>query len=245
MGSLIAEVIVNIDKYVEYAKEAKSLLDNTDEEYVDEKKYYDINDKLLFRQREILKLVADCQTSSFSYKQFRKIIENKQFNIEPLDEEVEKVLAEFLDVRNWSFHNPQSLAVARKEVTEKSIPDWMKGMVTIIPQLNPIYIGKVEKFEVKVLISLVLHTQKRIKQFYMVLQSMKQDYQCLYDRITPKQLILMNEVCASEVKYIEYKDVGKFKSYSSDVTQISMAIQKSKYDGSDEQYQKWILPEEK
>lgn len=124
LASLITEVSVNIDKYVEYTEEAISLLENEDDDYVDEKAYYDINDKLLFRQREILKVVADCQTSSFSYKQFRKLLQKKNYITDVLDEEIEKILSEFLDVRNWTFHNPQSLAVAKKEVAEKNIPDW-------------------------------------------------------------------------------------------------------------------------
>ena len=114
LASLITEVSVNMDKYVEYTEEAISLLENEDDDYVDEKAYYDINDKLLFRQREILKVVADCQTNSFSYKQFRKLLQKKNYITGVLDEEIEKILSEFLDVRNWTFHNPQSLAVAKK-----------------------------------------------------------------------------------------------------------------------------------
>ena len=242
--SLITEVSVNIDKYVEYTEEAISLLENEDDDYVDEKAYYDINDKLLFRQREILKVVADCQTSSFSYKQFRKLLQRKNYITDALDEEIEKILSEFLDVRNWTFHNSQSLAVAKKEVAEKNIPDWLKGNIKIVPQLNPVYIGKVEKVEIIVLASLVLHAQKRIEQFNMILQSMKQDYQKLYDSITPKKMLLKNGNWTSEVQYIEFKNIGKLKSYESDVTQISMAIQKSKYDGSDEEYKKWTFTED-
>lgn len=244
LASLITEVSVNMDKYVEYTEEAISLLENEDDDYVDEKAYYDINDKLLFRQREILKVVADCQTNSFSYKQFRKLLQKKNYITGVLDEEIEKILSEFLDVRNWTFHNPQSLAVAKKEVAEKNIPDWLKGNIKIIPQLNPVYIGKVEKVEIIVLASLVLHAQKRIEQFNMILQSMKQDYQKLYDSITPKQMLLENGNWTSEVQYIEFKNIGKLKSYESDVTQISMAIQKSKYDGSDEEYKKWTFTED-
>lgn len=58
---------VNLEKYKEYASEAESLLESTQEEYVPAKEYDDVNDKLLYRQREILKFTADHQSSSFSY----------------------------------------------------------------------------------------------------------------------------------------------------------------------------------
>ena len=66
---LISGVVVNLEKYKEYATEAELLLEKTDGEYVPAKEYESVNDKLLFRQREILKLTADHQSSSFSYKE--------------------------------------------------------------------------------------------------------------------------------------------------------------------------------
>lgn len=38
-----------------------------------------VNDKLLFRQREILQLTADHQSSSFSYIDLRKLLEKNQY----------------------------------------------------------------------------------------------------------------------------------------------------------------------
>ena len=79
LSTLISGVIVNLEKYEEYAQEAMELLEKTNGDYVDAKEYDDVNDKLLFRQREILRLVADCQSSSFSYKNLRPLLEKKQF----------------------------------------------------------------------------------------------------------------------------------------------------------------------
>ena len=67
LGMLISGMTVNLEKYKEYASEAESLLESTQEEYVPAKEYDDVNDKLLYRQREILKFTADHQSSSFSY----------------------------------------------------------------------------------------------------------------------------------------------------------------------------------
>ena len=67
LGMLISGMTVNLEKYKEYASEAESLLESIQEEYVPAKEYDDVNDKLLYRQREILKFTADHQSSSFSY----------------------------------------------------------------------------------------------------------------------------------------------------------------------------------
>ena len=77
MGMLISGVIVHLEKYKEYASEAKTLLENANSEYILAKNYDDINDKLLFRQYEILKLFADHQSSSFSYIYLRKLLEKR------------------------------------------------------------------------------------------------------------------------------------------------------------------------
>lgn len=67
LGMLISGISVNLEKYKEYASEAESLLESIQEEFVPAKEYDDVNDKLLYRQREILKFTADHQSSSFSY----------------------------------------------------------------------------------------------------------------------------------------------------------------------------------
>ena len=74
---LISGVIVNWEKYRGYADEAETLLFNSDAKYIPAKAYDDINDKLLYRQRKILKLSADHQSRSFSYISLRKYLEKK------------------------------------------------------------------------------------------------------------------------------------------------------------------------
>lgn len=48
LGMLISGMTVNLEKYKEYASEAESLLESTQEEYVPAKEYDDVNDKLLY-----------------------------------------------------------------------------------------------------------------------------------------------------------------------------------------------------
>lgn len=232
LGSLISGVIINLEKYSEYANEAIELLENLDEEKVPAKDYDGINDKLLYRQHEILKLISDHQKSSFSYIEVRKIFKEKNFLSKELDENANLLLKEFIDIRNWTFHNPQSMLSAEKEVAEKNIPEEFKGVIKITPQLNPVIIREIEYYDVNMLVSLIRHTQKRIVQFNQVLSCMKEDYQAIFDRIQGRPLLLLNGSNPFKIQYIKHKCVSRLEDYSNDVSQISMAIQKSKYDGS-------------
>ena len=241
LGMLISGVSVNLDKYREYASEAESLLESIKEEYVPAKEYDDVNDKLLYRQREILKFSSDHQSSSFSYINLRKILEKNKYVSSPLLGEVEVILSELLDIRNWSFHNPQSLMVAAKEVANKNIPNELKGIAKVTPQLNPVIIQKIDRYELVMLASLIIHTQKRIEQFEKVLESMKDDYQKIYDSIENKQYLMTFHGFSDRVQYIETNYTFCLSDYNSEVAQISMAIQKSKYDGTDEKFKDWII----
>lgn len=241
LSMLITGVIVNLEKYKEYAEEAEQLLSNADSECIPAKAHDDINDKLLYRQREILKLCADHQNSSFAYIDLRKILEKQGYLTTSLSEEAAGILNELLDVRNWTFHNPQSLLVAAKEAAEKNIPDELKGIATIVPQLNPVLIRKIDAYDLLTLASLTIHTQRRISQFETILNCMKSDYQEMFNSIENKPLLLGVNGFTSDIQYIDRHVVAHLDDYNSDVAQISMAIQKSKYDGSDELFNKWVV----
>lgn len=241
LGTLIASVIINLKRYKEYSAELAKLLEDADSEYIPADTYEAVNDKLLYRQHEILKFTADRQTSSFSYIDLRKLLEKKGFLKKQLPEEMSRLLNEFLDVRNWTFHNPQSLLVAAKEAMEKRIPDELKGIVKVTPQLNPVLVPVVIKYELLMLASLTIHTQKRIEQYESVLQSMKMDYQEMYDLIGNKPLIFARGEFSSIVQYIDHPSISRLTSLSSDISQISMAIHKSKYDGTDEKFKEWAV----
>lgn len=45
----------------------------------------------------------------------------------------------------------------------------------------------------------------------------------------------------SKVIYYETQNPVRLASPTTDISQISMAIQKSKYDGSDEKYNEWVI----
>lgn len=249
LGTLINDVVVNLKKYKDYAIELNSLCEryekfsneSEDEILIPAEEYDNINDKLLYRQREILKYIADCQKSSFSYIDFRKLLVKNKLLSSSLDDKLTSLLNEFLDIRNWSFHNPQSRMVAFSEVAKKSIPDELKGMVAITPQINPLIITHVSSYDFMMLLSLSAHVEIRTAQFELILKQMKSDYEEMYDRVENKPIYLNGPRDTSKVIYFERTYPTRFVSPASDVTQISMAIQKSKYDGSTDKYNEWAI----
>ena len=205
------------------------------------KEYEDIKDKLWFRQHELLTVIADMQNSSFSYNNLRQMLTKKKYFANPLNEDIAQILNELLNLRNWTFHNPQSLVVASEEVAEKNLPDELKGFVVLQPQLNPVIVTKVKSYSIQMLASLVLITKSRAEMFDKVLNSMKKDYQELYDSIENKPVLLIGD----KIQYIERNIVREIGDYASDIAQVSMAIQKSKYDGSDEKFNEWVIRQSK
>lgn len=249
LSSLIVMLIINLNKYKEYFTEVDflckkyiNLQDNSEKEInIPSKEYDDINDKLLYRQREILKVLADHQSSSFSYINLREYLVKRKYLVKELDSDTHKMLLEFLDIRNWSFHNPQSLLVASKEIAVKRLPKELVEMVNIEPQLNPILIDTVTHYDLPMLITLVIHANKRIEQFELILENMKADYSEMNKKITPKKYLILNGKLTEEVVYKEIPRISRFIDQSSDMAQISMAIQKSKYDGSNKSFNEWVI----
>lgn len=241
LGTLISQVSVHLDKYIEYAIEAIELLKNTKSKLIPAKEYDNIKDKLLHRQHELLKYIADRQSSSFSYMDFRDFLYRHKYLSNDLEHDVKETLNELLDVRNWTFHNPQSMMVAAREVAEKNIPKEYKDLVKILPQINPVIIPNVTSYELPYLVSLVEHNKRRIDHYTLILDQMKKDYQELFDNLEPKPLVLSQGKSPLQVQYVERDTVIGFSDYSSDTAQISMAIQKSKYDGTDEKYKEWVI----
>ena len=121
LNSLIAPVEVNLKKYKEYYQEAIELLVNSEQDIIPANKYENMYDKILYRQHELLKFIADHQNSSFSYMNLRKYLVKTGYLQNELDEDKRVLLNEFLDIRNWTFHNPQSLLVAEDEVLARRI----------------------------------------------------------------------------------------------------------------------------
>lgn len=240
LGSLIVGVIGNLNKYKEYSQEVQQLIDRTTESAI-AKEYESINDKLLYRQHELLKYIADHQGTSFSYIDIRALYEKKGYLKNNLTDEAKKILNEFLDLRNWTFHNAQSIMVAGKEVAEKSIAPQLKPYVKIEPELNPLLIPKAITYDLPYINSLLMLTKNRIEKYEYILGCMKKDYQELFDSLETKPLFIGQYGLDWRVQYIEYPLEIKLSDISNNIAQVSMAIQKSKYDGTDDSYNKWAF----
>ena len=241
LQSLISSVVIHLHRYKQYSDEAETLFMNTDSKTVPAENYEAVNDKLLYRQHELLKYMADHQSSSFSYIELRKQLVKQGFLTEPLNEELTQVLNDLLDVRNWTFHNPQSMMVAAKDAMEKRIPDSLKGITTVTPQINPVVIPMVVSYDSLMLASLVIHTKKRIEQFESILSAMKSDYQVLVNSLPKPTFLFGKDGLTPDVQYMEHHIVSRLDDMHSDIAQISMAIQKSSYDGTDEKYNDWVF----
>ncbi len=252
LGALITAAIVNLEKFDEYTTEAMILSEQCQEDFIPGKEYDDIHDKSLFRQRELLAIMGDQAKDVFSYRTLRDWmlkhdVEGQKLIIRKLEKDVLEVLEEFHDIRNWTFHNVQSRFVAEKEVFEHEAKEMEKqfGIKSMVmPQLNPLIVYTHKKYKRDMLDSFISHNLKRHKQFKLILDEMKIDYQDIYDKLTLQQLVanlgLKNlvENCKSPVpiKIITIEETPGLEDIESSIASLSMAIQKRKYDGSDMSY---------
>lgn len=260
LGQLIMSVKYHLEKYFSYNLElnnvihqhikvdlkSKEILESTP---IAENVFHDLNDKILYRQMMILKMLADEQKASFSYKNVRRIFQRQNYLKNPLSEKSNQILNNFLDIRNWSFHNSQSMLSATKEVVEKTIPDELKPFVSSKHQLNPVYICVDDFYDISYLLSLDIHMKRRIEQFNNILECMISDYNEMYRSTNPQGFTIFNGelLDTKNVQFKIYRNKRPRKLFSQPdmVTQVSMAIQKSEYDGTKEVFDKWTCSQPK
>ena len=95
------------------------------------------------------------------------------------------------------------------------------------------------------LLSLLLHNEVRTKQFETVLENMKLDYSAMYANSSKQCVVLEyggftvseNGAFSPRVVYQDVPTIARLSDSSVDTTLISMAIQKSKYDGTDKSFE--------
>lgn len=242
LSSLIIPVTIDLGKFKVYSDEAVLLRKKYKTgDMIPVREYDDVHDKTLYQQRELLRFIADHQSSSFSYIDLRDHLVKRGFLDRSLEVESQKILTELLNIRNWSFHNAQSMMVAEKEITMRSIPKEIADMVEIKPQLNPIIIRKITEYPVEHLDSFILHNVTRATQFEAVLTEMKKDYQSMYDSLPDAQFMMVNGKLSKEVQFMEYEMRFDLHGIDSSIASLSMGIQKGKFDGSEESYKDWIV----
>lgn len=240
LKGLIVPVIIDLEKFKTYSDEAEQILNNYSHNTPIPANIYDsIHDKILYQQRELLRFLADHQAASFSYIEVRKILVKKKFLKRVLPVESSIVLNELLEVRNWSFHNVQSMLTADLELAKKSIPDELKGLAEIRPMLNPVVIRKVKSYDRKMLEGFVVHNKVRGEQFTTILSEMKEDYQELVNKLSEESYVVTGMGLSKNVQYVEKEiDFQNPNNAGKNIASLSMGIQKGKYDGTAEAIEK-------
>lgn len=117
----------------------------------------------------------------------------------------------------------------------------LRGDAKIVPQVNPVIIKDIVGYTVEKLASFIYHLESKIRRFEMILSCMKNDYQELYDSIKIKPMIISPGADMFKEQYCRQKVISGIDDFGSDIAQISMAIQKSKYDGSDDKFNEWVI----
>ena len=241
LASLITPVMIDLEKFAYYSSEAKTLLTKySSDKLIPAKEYDDVHDKILYQQRELLRFIADHQSSSFSYIAVRNVFVKKKFLSRELPEKAVNTLSELLEIRNWTFHNAQSMLVVQREIINKAIPAELLGTVSVIPQLNPVIVRKIRAYGYKQLESFVFHNSIRFEQFSLVLDEMKADYQAMFDSLPSAPFMFAEGKLSKAVQFIEYEVISNPDEQDIDIANLSMGIQKGKYDGSNEAFQKLI-----
>lgn len=240
MRGLLVPVITDIGKYKRYSQEAIEIK----KKYclakaIPGEEYDSVHDKLLYQQRELLRFIADNQTSSFSYKMVRPMMEKRGFLKRSLSQDKLEILNELLNLRNLTFHNSQSVTVADLEIAKKSIPSELAGIAEIRPMLNPVIITKVESYSWEMMEGFIEHNSIRLEQFEIILDEMKKDYQDLVYALPDESYVITGMGLDRNVQYIERKinalDADKA---GSKIASLAMGIQKGKYNGTDETFVK-------
>lgn len=225
--SLIINAVKNLNKYKRYNNELSNYLSSLDEsiEYISAEIYEEWEDKIQNTSRALMMVFVDEASTGFSYVMFRKLMKKTEYKLNDLSRDVEDNLKELRDVRNWSFHLAQSNFVASKEVFMKSIaPDFQKY---ITYDFNPIKIPKDIEANILLLHSLFIHTDSRIT---------------IYDELIKCMVSDMELLLGQKVSFVELIN-PKIEMFDNGfaLAQLSMAMQKRKYDGSDEAYEKITL----
>ena len=222
--SLISLTVQDLNRYKKYNSNLLAYLISLGEndKYIPNEVFEEWEDKIQNRSRSLLMDFVDEASTGFSYVMFRKIIKKTEYKLNDLDEGVEAHLRELRDVRNWSFHLAQSNFVACREMFMKSVtPEFQKY---VMYQFNPIKIEKNISASVLLLWSLFYHTEKRIE---------------IYDELFGCMIADMETLLGEKLNFIEVVNPRvEFWGNGTALAQLSMAMQKKKYDGSDESYEK-------
>lgn len=237
LNFLIRGVYINLNKYKRYLQELREFIYSYGEFEGDElvrikkipyEEFEKIDDMIHNVAMNLIKDIGDSSGSSCSYFKFRTLIEKNKLKIEvvELSEEVKEALKDVNILRNWMFHNPESLINADIEIYKASFPKELRDYIKVGLNANPIHSYTYEYVSKEFAISLLMHTEKRSVLFDKVYKAMVKDYEILIG----EKLIIKEERVP----------VRELKGHDAQVVQLSMAIQKSQYKGDEAQLENAI-----
>lgn len=243
LQGLYINIYRNVEQYKRYKEEALSIYS----QYVDIKDekviaagniprcvYEDINNKIQNVSKNLILYTADDSADSMSYRMFRRIFnKHNKFDLKLEDDkDLDTQLQELLNLRNWMFHNPQSVLVANKEVFDKererqeqeylkNFPEEVRKFLKPSFDYSLINIQYENEYEPNYLLSLYVHSDGRISIFEKILEKMKKDY----------TFILGKEVKVTETVL---RNPMRLAGDKLAIANLSMAIQKKQYKGNDD-----------
>ncbi|WJM09795.1 hypothetical protein [Paenibacillus sp. PK1-4R] len=174
--------VLQYRKYINELKKTIEELDlNSDEvKFFNGEIYDEFRDKLGFVSLGLLNIFADETNTAASYKKLRKIIDRKKdidFGLSDLSDDIQSIISQFNNGRNWSAHMPESIIHAQLEVLEKNKGSEITNK--LINNYNPITAYLYKRYDKKWLFSLLDQSSQNYEGFRRVLQQMKKDYSVL------------------------------------------------------------------
>ena len=218
---VISAAYQGLKKYKRYIKELSEYQEKIIQEncaYIDADIYQEWMDKHQNTMHSLLKCFVDNTSTGFSYIMFRQMISRSTYAklLPEQPEYIKKDLEELRDVRNWTFHFAQSDIVANKESFLQSIPEELRKSVTY--NLTPIVVDEYSKVSAVYIDSLRYTMEGRLQVFTEVFEQMKKDYE---------------GVLGANVSIVEKPiETLEYNRRELATAQLSMAMQKKKYDGS-------------
>lgn len=216
------QLLLRYEKYQFGLEKDLLLLEEQKAIYINEGIYSEWHDKVLAVSRGLITLFVDDASGGISYVKIRKMLDKTTYKLDSLDVSIQKELDELRDVRNWSYHLPQTNFVAMKEVLYKNVPEDIRKCMTY--SFNPIKVSIVEECNIQMVESLYLHNRRRIEVFDKLLGCM----------ITDFEKLLGEKVSIIEIPEKPLELIGD----SLAAVQLSMAMNRRKYDGKNETYEK-------
>lgn len=178
--------------------------------------YFEFSDKLGFITNQLNNLLGDHADKAVSYKKFRYEANKRNIELdlglEPLEEEVNRVLNILNTNRNWSLHIPESLVNTEFEVRNR-----IAESTGIEMKFNPIYNAYHLYHDGRFFTSLLEENTEGRKMYISVFSQMKKDYS-----------VLIGEKV--ELKWVEY-GIRPLEDLMN--VEMSAQVQHKKYEGVD------------